>query len=379
MISTKKVLFLGTLLGRGSGYLRELSIIFLFGISEQADEVIFLLTSFDSLSAVFSYGTITLLSLNYITQKRASFIELKRYFYLIGFCYASLCSFLIYSNSGFLNWGMIVPFVALLNIDYAMNLTIQQFENDYTWTAFTNLFINLILIVCVFIFPNYILFILFLIVGLFLRNYLIKRYNSRKFDYLIDSEYISKEDKKLLFLTIFGTGIFYLIPIIDRFVASNFNQMAIYNYADRLMIFPAVLVNLIFIYPSIVKLKKDDSHIINIFKQHKILLLISLLITIVPITFIHVFPLSFESNILTFIEFSSIHFLHFFSFLIILSFIQIFTIRSNFNLIILISFYMILLRIPIYFFVSDITSYTFFTLVIEIPLILTLLLIKYEK
>ena len=155
--------------------------------------------------------------------------------------------------------------------------------------------------------------------------------------------------------------------------------MAIYNYADRLMIFPAVLVNLIFIYPSIVKLKKDDLHIINIFKQHKILLLISLLITIVPITFIHVFPLSFESNILTFIEFSSIHFLHFFSFLIILSFIQIFTIRSNFNLIILISFYMILLRIPIYFFVSDITSYTFFTLVIEIPLILTLLLIKYEK
>jgi len=378
-MSTKKLLFLGTLMGRGSGYLRELLIIFLFGISELADDVIFLLTSFDSLSTVFSYGTITLLSLNYIKEKRASFIELKRYFFLIGFCYATLCSFLIYLNAGFLNWGMIVPFVALLNIDYAMNLTIQQSENDYKWTAFTNLIINIILLICIIIFPNYILFILFLIFGLFIRNYLIKRYNSIKFDYLIDSEHISKKDKKLLFLTIFGTGIYYLIPIFDRYIASSFNQMAIYNYADRLMIFPAVLINLIFIYPSIVKLNKNDLNIINTFKHHKILFLICFLLAIVPISIINVFPLNFESNILSIIEFSSIHFLHFFSSIIILTFIQILTIKSNFNQIISISSYMILLRILIIFLVSDINSYTFLTLVIEIPLILTILLIKHEK
>lgn len=376
MITTKKLLFVGTLFGRGFGYLRELSIVFLFGISQQADDVIFLLTSFDSLSAVFSYGTITLLSLSYIKQKRASFKELKHFFLLIGFLYAILCSCFIYFNSGVLNWGMIIPFIALLNIDYSMNLSIQQNEDDFLWTAFTNFLINVILIICIFVFPNYLLFTLILTISLYLRNYLIKTYNIKKFDYIMDSVKISKQNKKMFILTIFGTGVFYLIPIIDRFVASSYGQMAVFNYADRIMIFAAVLVNLIFIYPSIIENNKSILNLKYLIIKHRILLGLCLLFSVIPFIIVSVNKFNFEYEILHFITFSSIHFLHFITFLILLSLIQIWTVKSNFKNIILISFFLIILRLPFSFLSSDISIYTSLILIIEILLISVIFFLK---
>lgn len=379
MIGTKKILLIGTTLGRGMGYLRELSIVLLFGISQEADEVIFLLTSFDSLASVFSYGTITLLSLNFIKEKKAMFLGLRNFLHLIGLLYAGVCSIFIFFNGGGVNWGMVVPFIALLNIDYSMRLSIQQEEGEYLWTAFTNFIINLILIVCVFSFPNYYLFILILTSGLFLRNYFIRGYNSKKFNYKIINTKISNETKKLYFLSIFGSGLFYLIPIIDRFVASSYGKMAIFNYADRIMIFTAVLVNLIFIYPTIVKKSKLNYSLFNLLQDHKYIFSTSFFLSFIPITVLHFFEFNFEYYLINIIKFSSIHFLHFFTFLVLTSLIQIWIINSEFKKIIISSLILIFLRLPIMYYNEEIIGYTFFVLLVEILIILKIAFLSFEE
>lgn len=367
MTKHSKIILFGTIAGRSFGYLRELTIVFLFGISSLANDVVFLLTSFDALASVFAYGTITMISINYVNGGKASFSELRKFFYGLGFLYALLCSALIYFSDFSFSLSLMVPFVALLNIDYSMAVSIQQVESDFTWTAFTSVIINTILIVCIIIYPNVILFVTILVLGLLLRNFLVKKYNDKKYAFENVIQVLSFGEKKNILFTVFGTGLFYLVPVLDRFTVSTYGQIALFNYGDRVLIFAAVLVNGAFIYPSIVSPRMNNDHVTlkSALWNRKIFLSFCFVLSCLPY-FINRITDFEQSGVEVFVDFTVVHFIHFLPFLVFLTTIQVWTVQSKYMEILKLSLLLIFSRVVLFNFASNILDYTAVLFIVDI-------------
>ena len=312
MTKESRLILIGTVTGRTFGYLRELTIVYLFGISREADDVVFLLTSFDSLASVFAYGTITLISIRYVSGNIAYFLKLRTFFYFLGFLYAFLCSALIYFNASGFNWGMLVPFVALLNIDYSMSLAKQQVKSDFGWSAFTSVIINIILISAILVYPDVLSFLAIIGFGLVVRNFLISRYNKVKGSFSEQEKVLSTNEKRNIVFTVFGTGLFYLVPVVDRFLASSFGQIALFNYGDRILMFAVVLINGAFIYPSILSSENSGVGVTlkAVLHSRKLLFILCFVLAFFPFVisrFLGINNVEMES----FLDFSGIHMFHF--------------------------------------------------------------------
>lgn len=378
MRKEKALIFWGTLAGRISGYIREVLILLLYGLSELADDLILTITSFDSLSSIFSYGTISMITTGVMTSTPQRNKSLLFFLQISGLVFATITGFFIFLSSKNM-FNSIMPFVALLNIAYSIELSIQQIKGSYLWTSFTAVIANIILVTCILIFPNRIGFLTILIAGLFIRNLLIVAYNNRRYNIPNSNNNISVSLKKKIILTIVASGIFYLLPVIDRFIVSDYKELSTFNFGDRIIIFGTIILNSVFVYPLLIKLQTKENKKFKfneIFKKYSKEVIALFILSLLPLMF-RSFLLKISSDYHDLIEFSIFHLPHAIPYLILLSYIQYLTINSSYKRILVLSSILIFTHYIIGLFTINIIHFTVVVTIIEILIISIIFLRKH--
>ena len=249
------ILSIGLLLGRFSGYIRELVIAEKFGISRIADITILSLTTPDLVNSFISTGILTAVLLPKINSQKnktdmTPIISQVLSITVACFVIFSLIAPFIFPLEilPFIFIGMLSIFPNSYTSSFATYLTLNR---KFTMQSLGTLIFNSILIVGLVIFSNPFLIasmILFsgitrsIIFSKILKKdgYLYSIKHSISFKNLLSA---MKRNKPLL-IAIFGNGIIFMNPIIDKLIAADFPEgsVAILSFAEKMYLLPVSII-----------------------------------------------------------------------------------------------------------------------------------------
>ena len=291
------ILSVGILIGRLSGYIRELIIAYKFEVSSSADNIILMLTIPDLLNNLLAGGAVSgilmpLLSNSKKIEEILTDFNKKLFIVFIGL-YIFVVSIIFFVHDFYIFSLLAISLLAIFpNIFTFISSSYLQYEKRFKAQSLNTLVFNIVIIVFLLLgFQNY-LFALGVILASIVRMVWIS-YDLRFTDISIKSFFIQKVESgikyKLLVFMIFANGLIFINPMIDKLFASFLQEgsVAILSYSEKIYLLPVsvfLTTYAVAMFPDLSKMvvNKDTKNINQLLKKSIFFnLLISLCIAIV--------------------------------------------------------------------------------------------------
>lgn len=308
IIQNSLILSVGILLGRLSGFIRELITAKQFGISEQADQIVLMLSVPDLLNNLLAAGAVSGVLIpalashsNRLGQVINEFTKKLFVITLVAYAILGIGLFLGYELYVF-GLLMVALLSAFPNVFTFISASYLQYEKRFTKQSLSTLIFNLIIILCLLLGAFGYYFAIAIVVAGVLRMVwvmsdlkntafpplsLANKANENKLE---NPSFISY---KLLVIMILANGLLFIQPIIDKIFASFLYEgaTAILSYAEKIYLLPVsvfLTTYAVALFPDVSRLVADNQHkeAHNILKKS---IPINLIISIIVALFLWIF------------------------------------------------------------------------------------------
>jgi peptidoglycan biosynthesis protein MviN/MurJ (putative lipid II flippase) len=267
------ILSIGILLGRFSGYIRELIIAYKFEVSIEADNIILMLTIPDLLNNLLSAGVISglLIPLLGKHEKVEEIISefVRKLFYICLFLYLFVISIIFFIYEFYLFSVMSISLLSIFpNIITFLSSSYLQYEQRFKAQSLNTLIFNIVIICFLLIgFHSYLFAIGVILASIVRMVWIINDLKYTKID--IKSFFKTSQNKilkyRIIIFMIFSNGIVFILPMIDKLFASKLvdGSVAILSYAEKIYLLPVsvfLTTYAVAMFPSLTKLIKDSKY-----------------------------------------------------------------------------------------------------------------------
>lgn len=281
--------------------MRDLIITKKFGIGSVSDEFQLLLTMPDLVNNLLSVTTISYFLIPLVvTERYDDFALVKRIKekLLIVTIFVSILFliifYILYPKYVFLL--LLISYLSIyFNVQYATDSSYLNSKNDFGLTSLGTLFYSLPIVVYLFFFGSISVFPLIIVLASFIRYIIIV--NGAKVKMGLHSTILNRKIYNIsyseIIIPIITSGVFFIIPIIDRIFASKLlpGDISIVVLSDKLLMFPiSIILTPIAIaaYPNISRTIMENRRILlngYLLRIIGIILVISLLISLAIVFF----------------------------------------------------------------------------------------------
>ena len=301
------ILSFGILLGRFSGYIRELIIAYKFEVSIEADNIILMLTIPDLLNNLLSVGVISgilipLISKNInIEDVISEFV--RKLFFISVVLYIVVISIIFFIYELYLFGMMSISLLSIFpNIVTFITSSYLQYEQRFKAQSLNTLIFNIVIIVFLLIgFYSYIFAIGVILASLVRMLWIVNdlkhtKINFKSFFKINDSKLINY---RIFIFMIFANGIIFILPMIDKLFASKLSDgsVAILSYAEKIYLLPVsvfLTTYAVAMFPNLAKLVSERK-IEDINKILKNSILLNISISIIFVFVMYIFSLEIVS------------------------------------------------------------------------------------
>ncbi len=301
------ILSFGILLGRFSGYIRELIIAYKFEVSIEADNIILMLTIPDLLNNLLSVGVISgilipLISKNInIEDVISEFV--RKLFFISVVLYIVVISIIFFIYELYLFSMMSISLLSIFpNIVTFITSSYLQYEQRFKAQSLNTLIFNIVIIVFLLIgFYSYIFAIGVILASLVRMLWIVNdlkhtKINFKSFFKINDSKLINY---RIFIFMIFANGIIFILPMIDKLFASKLSDgsVAILSYAEKIYLLPVsvfLTTYAVAMFPNLAKLVSERK-IEDINKILKNSILLNISISIIFVFVMYIFSLEIVS------------------------------------------------------------------------------------
>ncbi|RXJ92877.1 hypothetical protein CRV00_12070 [Malaciobacter molluscorum] len=264
------ILSIGILLGRVSGYLRELIIAYKFQISREADNIILMLNIPDLLNNLLAAGAVSAILIPLLSKEKEVEILLSEFtrklFVLTLLIYFIVAILMFFYFDLYLFALLMISLISVFpNILTFVSSSYLQHKQRFKIQSLNTLIFNSIIIIFLLLgFYGY-LFAFSIIIASFIRMLWIL--NDLKYSEInLKSFFIKKTKKlikyKLLIFMIIANGLIFINPMIDKLFASFLEEgsVAILSYAEKIYLLPVSIfltTYAVAIFPNLAKLANE--------------------------------------------------------------------------------------------------------------------------
>jgi len=242
------ILSIGILLGRFSGYIRELIIAYKFEVSIEADNIILMLTIPDLVNNLLSAGVISgiLIPLLNKHEKLEGIISefVKKLFFICLSLYIVVISIIFFIFEFYLFGLMSISLLSIFpNIIAFVTSSYLQYEQRFKAQSLNTLVFNIVIIIFLFLGLYSYLFAIGVVIASIARMLWITR-DLKNTNLDIKSTFNFKKENKIKYrifiFMIFSNGIIFILPMIDKLFASKLldGSVAILSYAEKIYLLP---------------------------------------------------------------------------------------------------------------------------------------------
>lgn len=243
------ILSFGILLGRFSGYLRELVIAYKYEVTIKADNIILMLSIPDLLNNLLVSGAITGIMIPLLSSNTGKINEIigeftSKLFYIVFILYIVLAVVLSFIFDFYLLSLLMISLLSIFpNILTFVSSSYLQYEKRFKKQSLNTLWFNIVIILFLLLgFYEY-YFAIGVIVASLIR--LIWVSSDLKFTSIALKSFFSfsKMDTislKTLIFMIFANGLIFILPMIDKIFASFLTEgsVSILSYAEKVYLLP---------------------------------------------------------------------------------------------------------------------------------------------
>lgn len=267
-------IMMGTFLGRILGYCRELIIASVYGVSQQADDVILILVTPDLLNNIISTSIIGVIAIplynNSSNQFRIEKVLSKKLLTIAILTSIVFYTVLLVNYDFYISILLIVSMLTIFpNMKFGLELAKAQYKNNFVITSFANPIYNIGAIFAVFVSKLELFLTPISIVIIACIRYMIAKYYNikKKFVFSNTNEDVETPKYKSIIIAIMSGGLFYLGPTIDKLFTYKMiaGELSYYNYAEKIYLLPLSLVITPLIqayFPSLSELKAKGEKIL---------------------------------------------------------------------------------------------------------------------
>ena len=264
------ILSFGILLGRFSGYIRELVIAYKFEVSKEADNIILMLNIPDLLNNLLAAGAVSAILIPLLSkEKDIEYIlsEFTKKLFIVTLLMYCLVGVLIFIYFDYYLFGLlIISLVSIFpNILTFVSSSYLQHKQRFKTQSLNTLIFNLIIIGFLLLnFYGY-LFAFSIILASTLRMLWIL--NDLKYTELNIKSFFKQEIKdlikyKLMIFMIIANGLIFINPMIDKLFASFLvdGSVAILSYAEKIYLLPVsvfLTTYAVAMFPNLAKLATE--------------------------------------------------------------------------------------------------------------------------
>ncbi|RBQ26039.1 murein biosynthesis integral membrane protein MurJ [Arcobacter sp. CECT 9188] len=264
------ILSFGILLGRFSGYIRELVIAYKFEVSKEADNIILMLNIPDLLNNLLAAGAVSAILIPLLSkEKDIEYIlsEFTKKLFILTLLIYCLIGVLIFIYFDYYLFGLlIISLISVFpNILTFVSSSYLQHKQRFKAQSLNTLIFNILIIVfLLFNFYGY-LFAFSVILASILRMLWIL--NDLKFTDINIKSFFIKQTKnliqyKLMTFMIIANGLIFINPMIDKLFASFLvdGSVAILSYAEKIYLLPVsvfLTTYAVAMFPNLAKLVND--------------------------------------------------------------------------------------------------------------------------
>lgn len=295
------ILSIGILLGRFSGYIRELIIAYKFEVSIEADNIILMLTIPDLLNNLLSAGVISGLLIP-LLGKNGKVEEIisefvRKLFFICLFLYLLVVSIISFIYEFYLFSVMSISLLSIFpNIIAFISSSYLQYEQRFKAQSLNTLIFNMVIICFLLLgFYSYIFAIGVILASIVRMIWIINDLKYTKID--IKSFFKISQNKilkyRIIIFMIFSNGIIFILPMIDKLFASKlaYGSVAILSYAEKIYLLPVsvfLTTYAVAMFPNLTKLIKESKYE-EVNKTLKKSIVLNIFISFIFILFIFIF------------------------------------------------------------------------------------------
>lgn len=256
IVLTGLIVSMGVVIGRAAGYVRELLLAYHFGVSENADNVILILTMPDLINNILSVSVLSNAFFP-ILKKQEDISDIVEQTLSLNILFYFL--FVIISPIFFSGWLLVCMNIAMASVFFNAisfsQATYLAFLQKFKLQSLSTFIFNVGIVSIVAIFPQDIYIAVGVIFASCLRMLYIS-YISKKsklfFKLQLTKVFRYLKVSRRLWLAILVNGLVFINPIIDKLFLNYFPEGSIssYSYAEKIYLLPVATV--IAIYPDII-------------------------------------------------------------------------------------------------------------------------------
>ncbi len=299
IIQNSLILSVGLLLGRLSGFIRELLIARKFGIGEMADQIILMLAVPDLLNNILATGAISGMLMPLLAKHNEQLFAIlseftKKIFVLTITLYIVIVS-IFYATYDFQLFLLLLTATISIfpNIITFVSTSYLQYEKRFTVQSLGTLVFNTVVIILILLGAVQYWFALGVIVAASIRmlwivsdiwraNLQQKILTSKRNEIDIKLSY------KVLAVVLFSNGLMFILPIIDKMTASLLyvGSVATLSYAEKIYLLPVSVVLTTYavaLLPDLARLASEKQYDIIIVLLKKSVLMNILLSSLVVV------------------------------------------------------------------------------------------------
>lgn len=295
------ILSMGILLGRFSGYIRELVIAYRFEVSIEADNIILMLTIPDLLNNLLSAGVISglLIPLLGKSVKVEEIISefVRKLFYICLFLYLFVISIIFFIYEFYLFSVMSISLLSIFpNIITFISSSYLQYEQRFKAQSLNTLIFNIVIICFLLLgFYSYIFAVGVILASIVRMLWIINDLKYTKIN--IKSFFKMSQNKilkyRIIIFMIFSNGIIFILPMIDKLFASKLadGSVAILSYAEKIYLLPVsvfLTTYAVAMFPNLTKLIKENKYE-EVNQTLKKSIVLNIFISFIFISFIFIF------------------------------------------------------------------------------------------
>ena len=275
------ILSIGILIGRLSGYIREIIVASKFGATTDADTILLMLTIPDLLNNLLASGAVAgilipLLS-THTGRVEEVLTEFTKKLFFITFVFYLLVITIIFFMYDFYLFGLLA--ISLLsvfpNIFTFIITGYLQFEKRFKKQSLNTLIFNIVIIVFLLLGSKSYIFAIGVIIASIVRMLWVytdlKDTNISYRSFLMQIQSKTLEHRTLIFM-IFANGLMFINPMVDKLFAAYLQEgsVAVLSYAEKIYLLPVS----VFLTTYAVAMFPDLSKLVTEGKKNEIILLL---------------------------------------------------------------------------------------------------------
>lgn len=270
VIINSLILSIGILLGRFSGYLRELIIAYKFEVSREADNIILMLNIPDLLNNLLSAGAVSAILIPFLSKEKEIEIllsEFTRKLFVLTLLIYLIVAILIFLYFDLYIFALLmISLISVFpNILTFVSSSYLQHKQRFKAQSLNTLIFNIIIIIFLLVgFYGY-LFAFSIIIASVIRMLWIL--NDLKYSEVNLNSFFMRKTKnlikyKLMIFMIIANGLIFINPMIDKLFASFLKEgsVSILSYAEKIYLLPVsvfLTTYAVAIFPNLAKLANE--------------------------------------------------------------------------------------------------------------------------